>query len=146
MEKQQSFNMNVPFIEGYDVFFVKLVLSIFIFCALLSIMNFLRDKFIHKTANPRKEEFTTLLIVLNKLFYIAGFGFVIANIISVLFSEIRRNSNFPNLRVGGEWDYLVFGIILIFIGIALKSSRKVIKKESSLSNNIDETPSPTIKK
>ncbi|MCM4169104.1 hypothetical protein KCTC52924_00130 [Arenibacter antarcticus] len=144
MEKQQSFNMNVPFIEGYDVLFVKLVLTIILFCTLLSILNFLRDKFINKTTEPKKQDFTTLLIVMNKLFFIGGFGFVIANIISVIFSQMRRNSNLPNLRVGGEWDYLIFGIILIFIGIAFKTSRKVLKKESVLEIEV-ETPKTAIK-
>jgi hypothetical protein len=30
----------------------------------------------------------------------------------------------------GEWDYLTFGIILIFIGIGFRLGNKALKKES----------------
>ncbi|NKI27824.1 hypothetical protein HCG49_14760 [Arenibacter sp. 6A1] len=134
MDNQQSFNVNMPGMDGYDVLFVKLVLVIIIFSLLLAILNFLRDKFINKTTDTNREDISGLLIVLNKLFFIGGFGFVIANIIKVILSQSKRNSGFPSVRFGGEWDYLIFGIILVFLGIGFKVSRKVLKKESAISS------------
>ena len=42
----------------------------------------------------------------------------------MILSEISRNRNSINLMK--DWDYLTFGIILIFMGIGFKAAKKVI--------------------
>ncbi|WP_372650764.1 hypothetical protein, partial [Draconibacterium sp.] len=96
------------------------------------ILNFLRDKFINKEATKKKEEISDLLIILNKLFYISGFGFVIANIFQFLLSQIdSRHRNMPSMNFRGEWEYLTFGIIIIFVGIGFKVANKILQKNKT---------------
>ena len=90
------------------------------------ILNFLRDKFINKEVNTPKADISDLLVLLNKLFFFSGLGFVIGNILSAIFSEIFRHHNSMNFNEG--WGNLTFGIILIFIGIGLKEAIKILKK------------------
>lgn len=129
MDQKQSFNLNADFLGGYSTVFMKLVFVIIAVYLLVMILNFLRDKFILSEPSPKKDEISDLLVILNKLFYVSGFGFVIANILQFLLSQIESRHN----RVGamsfrGDWDYLTFGIIIIFIGIGFKVALKVLKK------------------
>ncbi len=129
MDPKQSFNLNADFLGGFTSIFIKLVFAIIVVYLLVIVLNFLRDKFINKEPNKQKDDISDLLIILNKLFYISGFGFVIANIFQFLLSQIdSRHSNMPSMNFRGEWEYLTFGIIIIFIGIGFKIGNKIIKK------------------
>lgn len=129
MDQKQSFNLNADFFGGFTAIFVKLVFAIIVVYLLVMVMNFLRDKFINKEASRQKDDILDLLVILGKLFYISGFGFVIANIFQVLFSQIdSRHSSMASMNFRGEWDYLTFGIIIIFVGIAFKVGNRVLSK------------------
>ncbi|WP_159517758.1 hypothetical protein [Sunxiuqinia indica] len=132
MDKKQSFNLNADFLGGFTSIFMKLVFIIIAVYLLILILNFLRDKFINQEATKKKDDISDLLIILNKLFYVSGFGFVIANIIQFLFSQIPvRHSNMASMNFRGEWEYLTFGIIIIFIGVGFKVGNKMLKKNSA---------------
>lgn len=129
MDQKQSFNLNADFFGGFTAIFVKLVFAIIVVYLLVMVMNFLRDKFINKEASRQKDDISDLLVILGKLFYISGFGFVIANVFQVLFSQIdSRHSSMASMNFRGEWDYLTFGIIIIFVGIAFKVGNRVLRK------------------
>ena len=128
MDPKQSFNLSADFFGGFTSIFMKLVFVIIAVYIIILILNFLRDKFINKTTNTKSDDIFDLLTILNKLFFISGFGFVIANICMVLFSQLT-NRNSPTLNFRGEWEYLTFGIILIFIGIGFKIGNEKLKKE-----------------
>jgi len=135
MEKQ-AVNFNTSLFEGYTGLFVKLVAAIIIIYGLVLIINILRDKFINKKEDYKQADYLDLFTILNRLFYISGYGFIIGNILQVLFNQMSDNkSPFGNLAniasSGGEWGYLTFGIILIFIGLSFKSIKKTILKERS---------------
>ncbi|MGM0621932.1 MAG: hypothetical protein ACQETJ_12850, partial [Bacteroidota bacterium] len=76
MDPKQSFNLNADFLGGFTSIFIKLVFAIIIVYLLVMVINFLRDKYINKEVNKQKDDISDLLIILNKLFYISGFGFV----------------------------------------------------------------------
>jgi len=129
MDQKQSFNLNADFLGGFTSIFIKLVFAIIVVYLLVMVLNFLRDKYINKETNKQKDDISDLLIILNKLFYISGFGFVIANIFQFLLSRIGgRQSNFSSVNFRGEWEYLTFGIIIIFVGIGFKVGYKMLKK------------------
>ncbi len=129
MDQKQSFNLNADFLGGFTSNFMKLVFVIIAVYLLIMVLNFLRDKFINKEATNKKDNISDLLIIMSKLFYISGFGFVIANIFQFLLSQINsRHSNIPSMNFRGEWEYLTFGIIIIFIGIGLKVGNEISKK------------------
>ncbi|WP_303919144.1 hypothetical protein [Draconibacterium sediminis] len=132
MDQKQSFNLNADFLGGFTSVFMKLVFVIIVVYLLLMILNFLRDKFINKEATKKKEDISDLLIILNKLFYVSGFGFVIANIFQFLLSQIdSRHGNMPSMNFRGEWEYLTFGIIIIFVGIGFKVGNKILQKNKT---------------
>ena len=130
MDQKQSFNLNADFLGGFTSIFMKLVFIVIAVYLFIMIINFLRDKFISKEPSMKKDNISDLLVILNKLFFISGFGFVIANIIQFLLSQIpSRHSNMTSMNFRGEWEYLTFGIILIFIGIGFKIGNKILKKD-----------------
>ncbi len=129
MDQQQSFNLTADFLNGFSSIFMKLVLIIIIVYLIIMILNFLRDKFINKQIDTKKDDILELMTILNKLFFVSGFGFIIGNIFQVLLSRIGNNQNMPMMIIKGDWDYLTFGIIMIFIGIGLKVGKKLIIKE-----------------
>ncbi|WP_321288778.1 hypothetical protein [uncultured Sunxiuqinia sp.] len=132
MDQKQSFNLSADFLGGFTSIFMKLVLIIIVVYLLILILNFLRDKFINQEATKKQDDISDLLIILNKLFYVSGFGFVIANIIQFLFSQIPdRHSNMASMNFRGEWEYLTFGIIIIFIGVGFKVGNKMLKKNKA---------------
>ncbi len=129
MNQKQSFNLNADFLGGFTSIFVKLVFIIIAAYLLVMILNFMRDKFIIKETMKKKDNISDLLIILNKLFFISGFGFVIANIIQVLLASIPgRHGSMPSINYRGEWEYLTFGIIIIFIGIGFKVGNKILMR------------------
>nr|WP_320023031.1 hypothetical protein [uncultured Draconibacterium sp.] len=132
MDQKQSFNLNADFLGGFTAVFMKLVFVIIVVYLLLMILNFLRDKFINNEATKQKEDISDLLIILHKLFYISGFGFVIANIFQFLLSQINsHHGNMPAMNFRGEWEYLTFGIIIIFVGIGFKVANKILQKNKT---------------
>lgn len=130
MDQKQSFNLNADFLGGYSSIFMKLVFVIIAVYLIVMIMNFFRDKFINKQTDTKKDDISDLLTILNKLFFVSGIGFIIGNIFQFLLSQATENgSRMQSMNFKGEWDYLTFGIILIFIGIGFKIGKKVLKKE-----------------
>ena len=129
MGKEQSISINSDFFGDYTSTFIKLITIIISVYVIIIILNFLRDKFINKETNNRKDEITGLLALLNKLFVISGIGFIIANIIQWFLNTLTRNNpDHLAMNFKGVWDHLTFGVILIFIGIALKSGWKILNK------------------
>ncbi len=129
MDQKQSFNLSADFFGGFTSVFVKLVFAIIVVYLLVMVINFLRDKFINKEASKPKDDIYELLAILGNLFYISGFGFVIANVFQFILS---RNSgghgNMSAMVFRGEWEYLTFGIILFFVGIGLQVGKRVLRK------------------
>ncbi|KOH44731.1 hypothetical protein [Sunxiuqinia dokdonensis] len=130
MDQQQSFNLNADFLGGYSAVFMKLVFVLIAVYLLVMVVNFLRDKFIHAEPSLKKEDMADLLLILNKLFYVAGFGFVIANIFQFLLSQIESNHRrMGAMSFQGDWDYLTFGIIILFVGLGFKAAYKALQKK-----------------
>ncbi|MCH4551448.1 hypothetical protein [Aestuariibaculum lutulentum] len=124
MKTTETFNLSSNILNNYSLLFVKLVITVILIYTIILIINFLKDKFINKVDNSQKVEINVLLILLNKLFFISGFGFIIGNVLNVLFLEMGRK------RLPANWDYLTFGVILIFVGLSFKAANKALKKES----------------
>lgn len=129
MDQKQSFNLTTDFLNGFSSTFMKFVYAIILVYVIVLILNFLRDKFINKQTDTKRDDITVLMTILNKLFFIAGFGFIIGNIFQFLLSRIDNQNNMPMMNIKSDWDYLTFGIIMIFIGIGLKVGKKMIIKE-----------------
>lgn len=130
MNPNQSFNLNADFFNNYSAMFIKVVFLLITVYILIMIMNFLRDKFINKETDTKKDDISNLLIILNKLFYISGFGFIIGNIVQFLFSSLTNGRhNMPGMNFRGEWDYLIFGLIIVFMGIGFKHGNNILKKQ-----------------
>ncbi len=124
---KQSFNLNANFLGGYTGVFIKIVIAIILLYGFILLLNFFRDKFLKKENISKDPQIIDLLSILNKLCFLAGFGFVIGNIIQVLLNEATNSRT--QIQIRGDWDYLTFGVILIFIGIGFKAAKKVILKE-----------------
>ncbi|MCL3781889.1 hypothetical protein EMN47_16005 [Prolixibacteraceae bacterium JC049] len=127
MEKQ-PFNLNADLFGGYVGVFVKVLLAVIVIYGFIMLLNFFRDKFLNKMTTSREPQLFDLLIILNKLCYFAGWGFVIANIAQVLLNETTDTR--MKLAIAGTWDYFTFGIILIFIGLGFKAASKNVIKEA----------------
>jgi uncharacterized membrane protein len=95
------------------------------------IINFLRDKFINKEAVSQKDNIVDLFKILYKLFLFSGFGFITGNIVNYIFSQpVRNRSSFMQaISFNSDWDYLTFGIILIFVGLGFKAAWELLNKE-----------------
>ena len=136
MDQKQSFNLNADFLGGFTSVFIKLVFAIIAVYLIVMILNFLRDKFIREDAGSKKDDISNLLTILHKLFFVSGFGFIIANIFQFILSEMGgRHSNMPSMNFRGEWEYLTFGIIIIFVGIGFKAGNKILKKNQHEETN-----------
>ncbi len=130
MGQKQSFNLTADYYNSFPSIFMNLVYIIIIVFMLVMVFNFFRDKFIKNETNTKKDNIYDLLLILNKLFLISGFGFVIANICQFVLDGIFGSSNnFPSVNLRGDWEYLTFGIIIIFVGIGFKMGYKAFKKE-----------------
>lgn len=132
MDQNQSFSLNSDFLGGYTSVFMKLVFVVIAVYVIILILNLLRDKFINNATDTRKDSISDLLIILNKIFFVSGFGFIIGNIVQVLFAfwSRRHGNGFGGLKIRGDWDYLVFGIVLIFLGIAFKVANRALKNRA----------------
>ena len=132
MDQKQSFNLNADFFGGFSSVFMKLVFVIILVYIIIMVLNFLRDKFILKEINTKKDDIIDLLTILNKLFFVTGFGFIVGNIVQKLLTLMSEHGgNMPTMNFRGEWDYLTFGIILIFIGIGFKAGKDILIKDRS---------------
>jgi len=129
MGQNQSLNVNSDFFNGFSSVFIKFVIIIIGVYLIIMILNFLRDKFINQQTYSERDDITELLTLLNKLFFISGFGFIIGNVIQAFLNQNVSDRNFPMMNIGGKWDYLIFGIILIFTAIGLNVGKKMIIKE-----------------
>ena len=127
MDQRQSFTVTNDFFSSFISIFIQLVFLIILVYLLISVLNFIRDKFINKETDTQKENIGDLLTILHKLFFVSGFGFIIANLIEFVFTQGFRQNGNAIMNFRGEWDYLTFGIILIFVGIGFKSANKAIK-------------------
>lgn len=132
MDQTQSFQVTNDFFSGLIPTFTKFVFLIILVYLLISLLNFIKDKFINKEAETAKENIGDLVILLHKLFFFSGIGFIIANLIEFVFSQGKKSYGNPIMSFRGEWDYLTFGIILIFVGIGLKSANKAIRLNKAL--------------
>ncbi|WP_186757277.1 hypothetical protein [Echinicola salinicaeni] len=131
MNQNQTFNLNTDLMsDGFIGIFIKLVFAIIIVYVIIMVLNFLRDKFIHKEEHTKHEDILGLVTILNKLFFVSGFGFILANILQFIFNQMGRNRNFHSMVLTKNWEYLTFGVILIFVGIAFKAGKKVMKKDA----------------
>ena len=81
MEHKQSFNVTADFLSGFTALFIKLIFLIILVYLIVLLMNFLRDKFVNKVTDTKKDDIADLLTILNKVFFLSGFGFIVANII-----------------------------------------------------------------
>lgn len=136
MDQKQSFNLNADFLGGFTSVFMKLVFAIIAVYLIVMILNFLRDKFIRKDPDSKKDDILSLLTILHKLFFVSGFGFIIANVFQFMLSEMGgRHSNMPSMNFRGEWEYLTFGIIIIFVGIGFKAGNKILRKNQHEETN-----------
>lgn len=130
MNQIQPFNFSADFQSSFPSIFLKLIFAIIAVYCLVLIMNFLRDKFINKATDTRKDDISGLLIILNKIFRYSGFGFIIGNLVQVLILNLFISHKFPATNSKGEWGYLIFGIILIFIGIGFEFGKQALDKYS----------------
>ncbi|MGQ7868384.1 hypothetical protein [Sunxiuqinia sp. sy24] len=129
MNQQQSFKLSPEALAGFSSVFMKLVFMIIAVYLLVMVINFLRDKFINQEVSSKKEDISDLLTILHKLFFFAGYGFIIANIMQYFFSKLpHRSGGMVNMNLRGEWDYLAFGVIIIFIGLGFKAANRILKK------------------
>ena len=124
----QSLNLTADLLNGFSSVFMTFVYVIIIVYLIILIVNFLRDKFIGNQSETKKDDITVLLTILNKLFFVSGFGFIIGNLLQVFFSSASSRNNM-GISIKGDWDYLTFGIILIFMGLGLKAAKATILKD-----------------
>jgi hypothetical protein len=125
----QSFKINADVPGKYTDLFMYFVLVIMLIYALIILVNFFRDKYINKESSFKNADYIDLFTILNKLLFISGFGFVIGNVLQVFFEEISNRKYSSMMNFGGDWNYLTFGVIIIFIGISFKSAKKIILKD-----------------
>ncbi len=119
---KQSFNLNANVLSNYAGVFIKIVIAVIIAYIVVILINFFRDKFIKKDNLSPEPDFKDLLHILHKLCFLGGFGFILGNIIQVILDGASDHRSPIQFR--GNWDYLTFGVILIFIGIGFKKSKK----------------------
>lgn len=126
--QQQSFNIPTDFFGSFFSLFINLVFLIVIAYLLILVLNFFRDKFINKDSPVKYQDHLELITILQKLFFVSGFGFVIANILQFLLSQMSGNRA-NVVQFVGDWDYLTFGIILIFVGMGFGAGKKLVLKD-----------------
>lgn len=120
--------MDLNLLNNYSALFVKLILILIVAYLLVMLFNLIRDKFISPTTEAKKDDITGLFIILYKLFIFGGWGFIVGNLVEVFLSLITKGAfHAPQLNIG-SWDYLLFGIILIFVGKGLNAGIQQLKK------------------
>jgi hypothetical protein len=96
------------------------------------LFNLIRDKFISPSPEFKKDEITGLFTILHRLFWLSGWGFIIGNIVQCILNVISKQAAYPGAHPEmGSWDYLLFGIILIFAGKGLKAGLEQLKKDNN---------------
>ncbi len=131
----QSFGLNTSLFGNYPSLFVNCVVAVILIYGFFVLINFLRDKFTDKEPLSRDPQIVDLISVLHKLFYLSGFGFVLANILEVLLSKwSMRPGSLDMFNSGASWGNLSFGVILIFIGLAFKAAKKEILTRKHVSS------------
>ena len=123
----QTFNLNQDFMNNYTSIFTKIIIAIIVVYAIVTVINFLRDKYVNKAMDTLNSDYLELLLLLHKIFVISGWGFIIGNMLQIPLKLIRPNKNnlFKNLQ--GDYDYLIFGVIIIFIGIGCNKAKQAIE-------------------
>lgn len=127
MNSNQAFS----FWGDYSLLFIRLVFAFLFIYALILILNFLRDKFILKEISTKKESVSELLQILNKLFLMSGLGFMVSSGVYAIIAGLSRNMFNGSMTSGNSLNYLVLGILLIFIGLGFKSACKIVDKQKT---------------
>lgn len=134
MNQDKTLNLNSDFLNDFTGLFVKLVVVILILFTVILILNFLSEKFLGREIIKSLNPLQNLLFILNKLFLYAGLGFIVSNIFQFILNESTKGNNsllsFGNF--GGKWEYLTFGIILLFISFGFKSANKSITSNKNI--------------
>jgi hypothetical protein len=120
------------FFGDFTHIFIKLVIAFLCIYALILVLNFLRDKFILKEASTKKDSIKELLLILHKVFTFSGLGFIIASVAHAIIAGISRNAFNGSMGSGNSLNYLVFGILIIFIGLGLKAAHEILDKQSEV--------------
>ncbi len=123
---EQKVTLNSLLSANVYELFVKIILVVVIIFVVIMVMNFLNDKFVNKKKTSRNDYLLDLLMILNKVFYFSGIGFIIANVVEAIFTNSFGNSFMKNFS---SWAFLSFGIVLIFIGLGFKYAKKVLVHE-----------------
>ncbi len=106
MDQKQSFNLNIDFLGGFTSIFLKLFFVIIAVFLIVLILNFLRDKFINKSTDMRKDNISDLHI-----------------------SQLTNHGGLGTINFRADRDYLTFGIILIFLGIGFRDGNSALKND-----------------
>lgn len=123
---KQTFNLSPDIFSSFIPLFCWLVLAIIVAYLFVIGINLLRDKFIAGSEINTRASFVDLMNILGTLLFIAGFGFIVANIFQQILSGVFGSQ----MKFPGQWNYLTFGIISVFTGIAFKKiSKSITKKE-----------------
>lgn len=104
--------------SSYPKLFIQLIITLLILYLGFSIVNYLAKK---KTQESSSFELSIkdLLRFLFKIFIWSGFGFILSNIIYLaLLLPMQDHHTDP------DWTNLSFGIILIFIGLGMRATKK----------------------
>jgi hypothetical protein len=122
----QTLNLNTDFMNGYTTIFIKLIIAIIIIYGLVMVVNFMRDRYINEKSKTTNSDYLELLLLLHKIFIFSGWGFITGSLVQILFKQFwpSKNSFYKNLQ--GDYYYLIFGVIIIFVGISFNKARKVI--------------------
>lgn len=125
---KNSINLSTGFLGGHSGVFLKILTLVIFVYVFIMLLNFLRDKFLEKDSISKEPQIIDLLSILNKLCFLSGVGFIVANIIEFILSHATRSGRNKSLSFLGEWDSLAFGIILLFVGMGLDMARKEMLK------------------
>ena len=104
--------------NNYPNLFIQLVISLLILYLGISVVNYLTKKRTDESVSFGLD-MKNLLGLFFRIFIWRGFGFVLSNIIYLaLLGSMQQKQSDP------DWTNLSFGIILIFIGLGMKSAKK----------------------
>jgi len=123
--ENQSLNTNAPIIH-YDEFFIKILFAIIAVYFFTVIIHFFREKYLNKESGSSLLDLSDLLTILERLFIFSGVGFIIAHFVN---SWQIYNSRMTGSEVSSEWQFLNFGIIVLLIGLGLKTANNSLDKK-----------------
>lgn len=114
-----SFSQFLPTPTGaFPKLFIQLIITLLILYLGFSVVNYLTKKKVDESA-LFELNLKDLLGLLFKVFIWSGFGFVFSNMIYLALLVPMQTGH-----IDPDWTNLSFGIILIFIGIGMKSAKK----------------------